>query len=277
MRATVSDVSERRVCQWLQVARSAMRPATPRPVRPRTLSEGLVTQIQSLIEQHPTFGYRRIWAMLRGREGWGVNRKAVYRVLKLKRWLVHQRPWTPRPRVHGRVSRAARSNDRWAMDVTHVACGRDGWAHLAAVIDCHDREIIGYEFALRGRAKEAERALEDACLARFGTLRPTGTAPLLRSDNGLIFQSRRFRAACRDYRVRQEFITPYTPEQNGIIERFFRSLKEECVWQHRFATFTEARHTVGQWIQWYNEGRPHQALAYRSPRQYRRQHPGQVA
>jgi putative transposase len=40
------------------------------------------------------------------------------------------------------------------------------------VIDCHDREVNGFEFALRGRAKEAERALEEACLARFGTLRP---------------------------------------------------------------------------------------------------------
>jgi len=57
---------------------------------------------------------------------------------------------------------------------THVYCGRDGWAHLAAVIDCHDRELIGHEFALRGRAKEAERALEEACLERFGTLRTGG-------------------------------------------------------------------------------------------------------
>jgi putative transposase len=122
------------------------------------------------------------------------------------------------------------------MDVTHIPCGQDGWAHLAAGIDCHDREVIGYEFALRSRAKEAERAVEVACLQRFGTLRPVG-APMLRSDNGLIFQSRRFRQACRDYRLQQEFITPYTLEQNGIIERFFRSLKEACVWQHTFQTF----------------------------------------
>jgi putative transposase len=53
--------------------------------------------------------------------------------------------------------------------------------------------------------------VEAACLARFGTLRPVG-APVLRSDNGLIFQSRRFRQACRDYRLTQEFITPYKPE-----------------------------------------------------------------
>lgn len=62
------------------------------------------------------------------------------------------------------------------MDVTHIDCGSDGWAHLAAVIDGHDREIVGYEFARRGRAKEAERALEAACIDRFGTLRPDGIA-----------------------------------------------------------------------------------------------------
>ena len=55
-----------------------------------------------------------------------------------------------------------------------MPCGADGWGHLTAVIDCHDREVTGFEFALRGRAKEAERALEEACLARFGTLRPPG-------------------------------------------------------------------------------------------------------
>src|SRR5437867_3262147 len=104
---------------------------------------------------------------------------------------------------------------------------------------------------------------------RFGTLRPDGTTPVIRSDNGLVFQSRRFRAACRDYRLRQEFITPYTPEQNGMIERFFRSLKEECVWQRTFVSFAEARRAVRRWIDWYNDRRPHQALGYRSPRQYR--------
>ena len=180
-------------------------------------------RLRQLIQQHPTFGYRRLWVLLRFRNGIIVNRKAVYRIVKQKQWFVHQRSSTPRPRVHGWVSRASRSNERWAMDVTHIPCGHDGWAHLAAVIDCHDRELIGYEFALRSRAKEAERAVEAACLQRFGTLRPIG-APVLRSDNGLIFQSRRFRQACRDYRLQQEFITPYTPEQNGMIERFFRSV-----------------------------------------------------
>jgi len=80
---------------------------------------------------------------LRYRDQITVNRKAVYRVLKQQGWFVHQRIVTPRPRVQGWVSRARRSNERWAMDVTHIPCGQDGWAHLAAVIDCHDREVIG--------------------------------------------------------------------------------------------------------------------------------------
>src|SRR5262249_9874326 len=192
-------------------------------------------------------------------------------VLVLKGWLAHRGGTAPGPGVRGRRSRASRSNERWAMDLTHIDWGADGWAHFAAVIDCHDRELVGYEFARRGRAKEAERALEAACIERFGTLRPEGPTPVVRSDNGLIFQSRRFRAACRGYRLRQEFITPYTPEQNGIVERFFRSLKGEWVGQHSFPSFGEARRAVRRWIGWYNERRPHQALGYLSPRQYRRQ------
>jgi putative transposase len=232
--------------------------------------------VAGLIQRYPTYGYRRLWALLR-RDGMRVNRKTVYRLLRRRGWFVHQRAATPRPRAQGRRSRTDASDARWAMDVTHVACGADGWGHLAAVIDGHDRQIVGYEFATRGRAREAERALEQACLARFGTLRPAGATPVLRSDNGLIFQSRRFRAACRDYRLRQEFITPYSPEQNGLIERFFRSLKEECVWLQRFADFAEARRAITAWIGWYNAARPHQALGYRSPTEYRAQEAQHVA
>jgi putative transposase len=80
--------------------------------------------------------------------------------------------------------------------------------------------------------------------------------------------------------LRQEFITPYTLEQNGMIgmiERFFRSLKEECVWQHLFPSFAAARRAIAAWIRWYNEARPHQALGYRSPREHRAQQGQRVA
>jgi putative transposase len=255
----------------LDIPRSGLYTSQGAAPARRQLDPHLVERVHQLILQHPTYGYRRVWALLRHREGERVNRKKIYRLMKVKGWMVHQRLVTPRPRVQKLRSRASASNERWAMDLTHIYCGSDGWGHLAAVIDCHDREIVGYEFALRGRAKEAERALEQACLKRFGTLRPVEQTPVLRSDNGLVFQSRRFREACRFYRLKQEYITPYTPEQNGMIERFFRSLKEECVWQHNFESFGQASEKVRDWIKWYNEQRPHQALGYQSPVGYRQQ------
>lgn len=230
---------------------------------------GLIARLRELAKAHPTFGYRRLWALLRFGDELIINVKKVHRLVKRLGLQVKERVATPRPRVARSVSKTEKSNERWATDITHVYCGKDGWGHLAAVIDCGDREVIGFEFSLRGRAQEVERALESACLARFGTLRPAGEAPTLRSDNGLVFTSRRFREACKFYRLSQEFITPYTPEQNGLIERFFRSLKEECVWLHNFASFEEAKAAIRKWIGWYNTERPHQSLGYLPPAAYR--------
>lgn len=263
----------RRVFKVLKVSRASAEASEVEPTSRREypVNPVLAKRIGDLIQHFPTFGYQRLWAWLRFEEGWKINRKTVYRMLKIQHWVVPQRQTTPRPRARGWRSRATASNQRWAMDVTHIPCGADGWAHLGAVIDCHDREIIGYKLALRSRAKEPGRVLEEACLRRFGTLRPSGTTPGVHSDNGLIFQSRRFRTAGRDYRLTQEFITPYTPEQNGMIERFFKSLKEECTWRHNFRSFQEACTTIGRWIRHYNEQRQHQALNYQCPAQFRAQ------
>ena len=117
--------SIRRVCRVLEFSRARLRARAVSKIPPR-LDEVLVARIQHLIELHPTFGYRRLWALLRFGEGLRVNRKAVYRILKVKGWFVHQRVATPRPRVQSRRSRAQRSDERWAMEVTHVPCGADG-------------------------------------------------------------------------------------------------------------------------------------------------------
>lgn len=269
------QASNRHIARVLEIDRARLsnerlaKPSSRQARREAEVDETLAARIHELIQEHPTYGYRRIWALLRFRDGLRVNRKKVQRIMQLRRWQCTQRQTTPRPRVRRIRSRVANSNERWAMDVTHINCGEDGWRHLVVVIDCHDREVVGWEFALRGRAREAERALEAACIRRFGTLRPECEMPVIRSDNGLIFQSRRFREACRFYRLQQEYITPYTPEQNGLVERFFRSLKEECVWQHRFGSFEEAYREIAGWIRWYNRERPHQALGYLSPKQHR--------
>jgi putative transposase len=72
-------------------------------------------------------------------------------------------------------------------------------------------------------------------------------------EGGLIFQSRRFRQACRDYRLQQKFITSY---RMGLSNDSFAASKRS-VWQHIFQTFEEARRIIRDWMQWYNKERPH--------------------
>ncbi|MBY6209372.1 MULTISPECIES: integrase core domain-containing protein [Halomonas] len=74
------------------------------------------------------------------------------------------------------------------------------------------------------------------------------------------------------YGLTQEFTTPYTPEQKGLVERFFRSLKEKCIWQHRFESLCQARAVISHWIRYYNEDQPqpHQSLGYGHPEHTRR-------
>jgi putative transposase len=133
------------------------------------------------------------------------------------------------------------------------------------MIDCCSRELLGWHLARSGRSKTAESALEHALIARFGTLGKVPQPFLLRSDNGLVFTSRSYTALVRSYGLRQEFITPYTPEQNGMVERVIRTLKEQCAHRHRFESLQHPSRTIGDWIGFYNNRLPHQALGMKTP------------
>lgn len=220
-------------------------------------------------------------------QGMIVNRKKVHRIMRLHRWTCRQRRTGCRPRVQHLKSIAAAPNQRWATDIATVDCGRDGWCAFVPVIDCCSREILGWELAHTACAKTAERAMEEALLHRFGTTRGAPAGLTLRHDNCLVFGSRAYRALVRDYGLTQEYIAPYTPEQNGLCERLvrfarpaalpvgslspfgrlIRTFKEECAWQHRFDNLTAARATVARYIKHYNTKRTHSALNYNTPRQ----------
>ena len=86
---------------------------------------------------------------------------------------------------------------------------------------------------------------------------------LLRSDNGLVFTRRSYTRLVRSYGLRQAFITPHCPQQNGMVER--RALKEPCVHRHRFENQQHASRVIGDWIQFYNHRRLHQALGMKTP------------
>lgn len=88
---------------------------------------------------------------------------------------------------------------------------------------------------------------------------------LLPTNNGLGFTSRSYTALLRGHGVRQEFITPHKPEQNGMVERVILTLKEQSAHRHRLEMLQHAGRVIGGWTRFYNRRRPHQALGMNTP------------
>jgi putative transposase len=136
----------------------------------------------------------------------------------LEGWQVRKRPFGHCPRIQALPSAAMRPNERWSTDLCRVWGGRDSWLSLALVIDCHTRELRGWRLSRSGKATTVPAALEQALSARFGMLDRVPRPFLLRSDNGLVFTRRSYTRLVRSYGLRQEFITPHCPQQNGVVE-----------------------------------------------------------
>lgn len=246
-----------KLCRWFGVPRRTVyyQPSRSAP----KVNPVLAARIKTLIEEEPSFGYRTVAGLLE------MNKNTVQRIFQLKGWQVRKRPIGLRPRIEALPSVAKGPNERWATDLCRVWGGRDGWLTLALVIDCGTRELLGWHLSRSGKARTAEAALEQALIARFGCLGRVPTPFLLRSDNGLVFTSRSYTRLVRSYGLKQEFITPHCPQQNGMVERVIRSVKEQCVHRHRFETLQHASRIIGDWIIFYNTRRPHQALGMKTP------------
>ncbi len=259
LKAEGIEVSISKLCRWFAIPR---RTVYYHPIKSAPkVQDRFVQPIKAMIEQNPSFGYRTVAYLL------DFNKKTVQRIFQLMRWQVKKRPIGFRPRIEALPSIASGPNERWATDMCRVWSGRDGWVSLALVMDCHSRELLGWHLSRSGKSKTAESALEQALIHRFGTLGRVPRAFLLRSDNGLVFTSRSYTKLVRGYGLRQEFITPHNPQQNGMVERLIRTLKEQCVHRHRFESLQHASRMFGEWVGFYNRRRPHQALKIMTPTQ----------
>lgn len=250
-------ISLNTLCGWLGVPRRSLYYKPKR--RPRLLDTELTERVRLSMQRFPTYGYRRLAVVL------GENKKPIQRILQIKGWQVRKRPLGFSPRAKALPSVAQRPDKRWATDLCHIWCGRDRRCALATVIDCCTREILGWRLSVTGANETAEAALEEALIHRLGHLQRLKKLLLLRSDNGLVFSSKRYTETVNAYGLTQEFFTPYNPEQNGLMERFFRSLKEECIWQNQLESLAHARRVISQWVRFYNTGQPHQSLGYVAP------------
>jgi len=270
-------------CEIVGVSRSGFyrRKEIADKVRPEPgVDHEISVQIQQVIKEYPTYGYRRVWAVLRFDRGILVNKKKVQRIMKLKKW---QAQPIRRPRRYaGEVDKRCRKvvdpkrkvevaypDLRWSTDLTKFYVEETGWVNLIPVIDCCTRECMGYRLSVHGRAREARDALEDAVLKRFGGTEAVPGDLSMRLDNGGIFLAREYWDELKRLGIEPEF-TPYRcPSANGIVERFIKTFKEECAWQHQFKTLREAEEVIKRWIEFYNTKRRHSSLGYMTPAEYR--------
>ena len=196
-------------------------------------------------------------------DGFTVPMAKLYRWFDVPRRTVYYKPVKAKPRVQ----------DRFATPIKQMieADPSFGYRTVASLLRFNKNtvqrvfQLMGWQLSRSGRATTATAALEQALIARFGSLGRVDRPFLLRSDNGLVFTSRAYTRIVRSYGLRQEFITPHCPQQNGMIERVIRTLKEQCVHRHRFETQQHASRVISEWIRFYNNRRPHQALGMKTP------------
>ncbi len=182
--------------------------------------------IRDIVKQFPYYGYRKVAAILQYREGLSINRKRVYRIMKEYKLLM------PASHSHKKLFRgipfsykleADHSNQLWGIDMTYIWCGTDGWGYFHGVIDHHDKTLLGHSFSRSCKAIGGVMALSEAA-----SKRPIENLEL-RSDNGCHYGAKIFRDELRRLDIYHTRTMVNTPKGNAIIERFFRSLKEECV------------------------------------------------
>jgi putative transposase len=222
----------------------------------------VLEKIREILKLFPHYGYRKMFAVIRYRYNIKITRRKVYELMKENSMLL---PANTRNKTLFRgvpfsyKLEAVSSNSLWGIDMTYIWCGSDGWCYLHGVIDHHDKNLLGYTFSRSCKAIGAVMALAEAASKRqINNLE-------LRSDNGCHYGSRLFREEIRRMGIKHTRTMVNTPKGNAVIERFFKSLKQECVWQYQFKNFEEAKDAVDKWVHHYNYERPHQTLGYLTP------------
>jgi putative transposase len=234
--------------------------------KPRALDEALVRAINEVRQGHAgVYGYRKVTMALRAAR-WTVNAKKVLRHLRAL-GLTQRRKLKGQKWSRPAIVRPSACNMYWEADLTHVWTGSSN-AYLFVVLDACDRDIVGDVFSDRCRALEAVEALEKAVLSRFGGRVPYNHELTLRVDRGTQFTARNFREAARTLNVRLEYAGVQCPEDKSYIESFFGSYKTEELYRNEYDSLAEARTGWESYRDWYRNDRLHQALWYKSPRDY---------
>lgn len=234
----------------------------------------LLGRIEPLKADHPAWGYRRIWAYLRYREGIVVGKNRVYRVLKENQLLAcHARQLKAKRAPHRSKPRTTEPNRLWGIDMTKIHVESWGWLYLHVVKDWGSKKITGWSLSPTSRTDDWLEALQGALNAQFPEGVRESDSPLqLVSDNGCQPTSTRFMAACSVLGLQQIFTSYNNPKGNADTERVIRTLKEDLIWPRHWTSYQQLHDALAHWVTQYNTDYPHSAIHHLTPQQYEDQH-----
>jgi putative transposase len=230
--------------------------------------EALVVNEMYDIHHHhdDTYGSPRMTDELK-RRGYDVNHKRVERLQaehgiyakdgrrKRVRTTIPDVSAPPLPDLVQRDFAPGEPGTRTCGDITYIPTG-EGWLYMADVLDLGSRRVIGYALCDHMRSELVERALDMAVAIRGGDV----AGMVFHHDRGAQYMGRDFRALCLKHEVSQSVGRIGSSQDNAVAESFWASLKRELVSRYRFATRSEARRAIIDWVNRYNAVRLHSTL-----------------
>lgn len=235
---------------------------TPRAVPADELA--LMRRIDELHLELPFAGSRMLRDLLCA-EGVVIGREHVRTLMRrLGITAIYQRPaTTQRHRKHPvfpyllRTLTVTRPNHVWAADITYIPMAR-GFVYLVAVMDWASRKVLSWRLSATLTSDCCVAALEDA-LARYGC------PEIFNTDQGSQFTSAEFLNVLRRRQIQISMDGKGCWRDNVFVERLWRSVKYEEIYLHGYDTVSDVRRGLTRYFDFFNQRRPHTALARRTP------------
>jgi len=211
----------------------------------------------------PFYGSRRMREVLK-RRGYLVNRKRVQRLMRLmgieaiypKRHLSQPHPGHKIYPYLLRNKTVDRVNQVWGADITYIRM-KHGWLYLVAIMDWISRYVFSWNLSITLEVDFCIKAVEKAL--------DIDTPEIFNSDQGSQFTSVAFLECLEERNIQISMDGKGRAMDNVFSERLWRSVKYEEVYLNDYTTVSEARQGIGNYIDFYNQERPHQSLNYRTP------------
>ncbi|EIO7595788.1 IS3 family transposase [Escherichia coli] len=236
----------------------------------------VLLRIYHVIGELPTYGYRRVWALLRRQaelDGMpAINAKRVYRIMRQNALLLERKTAVPpSKRAHTGKVAVKESNQRWCSDGFEFRCDNGEKLRVTFALDCCDREALHWAVTTGGFDSETvQDVMLGAVERRFGNELPASPVEWL-TDNGSCYRTNETRQFARMLGLEPKNTAVRSPESNGIAESFVKTIKRDYISIMPKPDGLTAAKNLTEAFEHYNEWHPHSALGYRSPREYLRQ------